>query len=151
MDKFLTLLAQQKTNISAAAGIIAGCISSVTGGWTAGMTALVTCMIVDYIMGIVVAAHFNNSPKSEHGGLNSQVGWKGLTRKVFTMCLVVVAHQIDVVAGTAFFRDAMVVGFFVNELISIAENAGLMGIHMPAVFDKAIDILQKKGEDGQDE
>ena len=40
----------------------------------------------------------------------------------------------------------MIIAFMANELISLAENAGLMGIPLPAVITKAIDILQKKSE-----
>ena len=40
----------------------------------------------------------------------------------------------------------MIIGFIANELISIVENAGLMGVPMPSVITKAIDVLAKKAE-----
>ena len=43
-------------------------------------------------------------------------------------------------------RDAVIIGFIANELISIVENAGLMGIPLPAVIANAIDILTQKAE-----
>jgi phage-related holin len=45
-----------------------------------------------------------------------------------------------------YIRDAVIIGFIANELISIVENAGLMGVPMPSVITKAIDVLTKKAE-----
>ena len=42
--------------------------------------------------------------------------------------------------------DAVVIGFIANELISIVENAGLMGLPLPAAITKAVDILTTKVE-----
>ena len=50
--------------------------------------------------------------------------------------------------GVNYIRDAVIIGFVANELISIVENAGLMGVPMPAVITKAIDILQTKANEG---
>lgn len=41
----------------------------------------------------------------------------------------------------------VIIGFIANELISIVENAGLMGIPLPSVITKAIDVLTKKGDE----
>ena len=48
--------------------------------------------------------------------------------------------------GTNYIRDAVIIGFVANEVISIVENAGLMGIPLPAAVTKMIDILTKKAE-----
>ena len=50
--------------------------------------------------------------------------------------------------GTEYIRDATTIAFSLNEIISILENAGLMGLKLPAVLVKALDVLrQKAGED----
>jgi toxin secretion/phage lysis holin len=60
---------------------------------------------------------------------------------------VVVAHLIDRLLGTNYLRDAAAIAFCLNEVISIIENAGLMGIPMPKVIIKALEVLrQKAGE-----
>ena len=46
--------------------------------------------------------------------------------------------------GVNYIRDAVIIGFMANELISIVENAGLMGVPLPAVIQNAIDILTKQ-------
>jgi phage-related holin len=48
---------------------------------------------------------------------------------------------------TTFVRDAAVIGFSANELLSIVENAGLMGIPMPKVITDAVEVLQNRSEE----
>lgn len=55
------------------------------------------------------------------------------------------------VMGSTFIRDAVVIAFIVNETISIVENAGLMGVPIPAAITKAIDILKQKAEEERQE
>ena len=128
-------------------GIIGAFIAQLFGGWTQGMTTLVILMIVDYIMGILVAAVFGTSKKTEDGKLESRAGWKGLVRKGVTLLIILVATRIDILMGTTFVRDAAVIGFSANELLSIIENAGLMGIPMPKVITDAVEVLQNRAEE----
>ena len=128
-------------------GIIGAFIAQLFGGWTQGMTTLVILMIVDYIMGILVAAVFGTSKKTEDGKLESRAGWKGLVRKGVTLLIILVATRIDMLMGTTFVRDAAVIGFSANELLSIIENAGLMGIPMPKVITDAVEVLQNRAEE----
>jgi toxin secretion/phage lysis holin len=60
--------------------------------------------------------------------------------------LVLVSARLDIILGTAYIRHGVCVAFMVNELISIVENLGLLGIRLPAVLVNAIEILQKKTE-----
>lgn len=63
-----------------------------------------------------------------------------------TLFFILVTYRLDLVIGTNYIRDAVIIAFIANELISIVENAGLMGVPMPDVIVKAIDVLQKKGK-----
>ena len=103
-------------------------------------------MAIDYITGLIVAGVFHASPKTETGTLESRAGWKGLIRKGETLLIVLVACRLDAVMGSSFVRDAAVIAFVANETISIIENAGLMGLPIPAVITKAVDILKQKAE-----
>ena len=67
-------------------------------------------------------------------------------RKGETLLIVLVACQLDAVIGGSFVRDAAIIGFSANEAISIVENAGLMGLPIPAAITKAIDILKQRAE-----
>ena len=73
-------------------------------------------------------------------------GWKGLCRKGVSLLVVLVACRLDLVMGSNFIRDAVVIAFTVNETISIVENAGLMGVPVPKVITKAIEVLKNKSE-----
>ena len=140
-----------KGEILGGVGIIGSAITELYGGWTQGMTTLVILMIIDYIMGILVAGVFGASKKSEDGKLESRAGWKGLVRKGVTLLIVLVATRIDLMLESNFVRDAAVIGFAANELLSIVENAGLMGIPMPTVVTNAIEVLQKKATENNEE
>lgn len=142
MEKFLT----GKDVLSTVGGLFGGVIAMAFGGWSEGLTTLLILMIVDYLSGLVVAGLFQASPKTETGGLGSRAGWKGLARKVATLLIVMVAYRIDVALGINYLMNAAVIGFILNELISLVENAGLMGIPMPKAITKAIDILTTKAD-----
>lgn len=106
------------------------------------MQALLVFMIIDYISGIFVALIFKNSNKTETGGYSSAIGFKGLVRKIYTIMLLIVLHYVDRTVGTNIFLPLGTVGFMVNELLSIIENAGLMGIKVPKAFKNALDVLK---------
>lgn len=133
-----------KNTICTALGIVGGAIASLLGGWNEALAALIICMAIDYATGLIVAGVFHASPKSPGGGLESHAGWKGLARKCVTLMIVVIAHEMDVLLGICYIRDAVVIGFCANEIISILENAGLMGLPIPGIFREAIDQLKRK-------
>lgn len=133
-----------KNGICTAVGVIGGFVASLFGGWDAALTTLILFMVIDFISGLVVAGVFHNSTKSETGTLQSFAGWKGLCRKCMTLLFVLIAYRLDLAIGVTYIRDTVIIGFIANELISIIENAGLMGLPLPEVITQAIDILKKK-------
>ena len=135
-----------KDSICTVIGLIGGTIAALFGGWDTALQTLVIFMAIDYITGLVVAGVFHASPKTKTGALESKAGWKGLIRKGETLLIVLVACQLDAVIGGSFVRDAAIIGFSANEAISIVENAGLMGLPIPAAITKAIDILKQRDE-----
>ena len=132
-------------------GIIGSLITSLFGGWSEAMTTLLIFMMLDYVTGLVVAGVFHKSPKSENGALESKAGWKGLCRKGMILLFVLVGHRLDLAIGASYIKDAVCIAFIVNELISLIENAALMGVPIPAIITKAIDLLQQVEEGIEDE
>ena len=128
-------------------GILGGIISTAFGGWDTTLTTLIIFMAIDYITGLMVAGIFQKSTKSESGGLQSKAGFKGLCRKGVMLLIVLVACRLDITLGSDFVRNAVVWAFVANETISIIENAGLMGVPIPRVLMKAIDVLKTKAEE----
>ncbi len=136
-----------KNYICGALGIAGSAIASLFGGWSASLTTLLIFMLLDYLSGLIVAGVFHNSPKTETGALESRAGLKGLIRKLSMLLFVLIGHRLGLAVGTSYIKDAVCIAFMANELISLVENAGLMGIPIPAVLRNAIDILKKKGSD----
>ena len=130
-------------------GAVGGLIARLFGGWTDDMVTLVIFMAIDFITGLILAGVFHKSKKTENGNLNSKVGWKGLCKKGVTLLFVLIAQRLDISLGTSYIRTATIIGFIANEVISIVENAGLMGLPLPAVITKAIDILKNRSEDDE--
>lgn len=114
------------------------------GGWSALLGVLLTFVIVDYISGVVASWH--------EGELSSKVGLLGITKKVFIFVMVAVAHLIDTALGTpSMFRAATGFFYMANELLSIIENVGRIGLPVPEPLKRAVEILNSKGETGENE
>jgi len=137
---------RNSTIISGIIGAIGGFFTTLFGGWTAGMTTLVLFMAIDYVSGLIVAGVFKKSTKSESGALESRAGWKGLARKGMTLLFVLIAYRLDLLLNTNYIRDAVVIGFCANELVSIVENAGLMGLPLPSPIMRALEVLRNKAD-----
>ncbi len=121
-------------------------IASLLGGWTSDLVTLIIMMGIDFTVGLLIAAIWHKSGKSENGALSSWSAWKGLCRKGVSLLIVLIAYRLDLAIGVDYIRTAVIIGFIVNELISIVENVGIMGIPIPDVIKRAIDILKKEAE-----
>ena len=135
-----------KKAVCAGIGIALSAVAQAFGGWDAAMTTLVSFMAVDYVTGMTAAAVFHRSKKTADGTLESRAGWKGLLRKGVSLLVVLVASRLDAVIGSAFVRDAAVIGFIANEGLSILENAGLMGVPIPKAVTSAIHVLRDRAD-----
>lgn len=129
-----------KETICTAFGLVGSLLAALFGGLDSALATLLIFMGVDYVTGLMVAA----AGKSPKGKLSSKVGWKGLAKKCIILLLVLVAAQLDVVLGTSYVRAGVCIAFLCNEVISILENAGLMGVPLPAALKNAVELLQKK-------
>lgn len=135
-----------KNAICTAIGVVGGFIANLFGGWDAALTTLVIFMCIDYLSGIVVAGVFHKSTKTESGSLKSVIGFEGLCRKGMALLIVLIGYRLDMTIGVDYIRNTVIIGFIANETISIVENAGLMGLPLPAVITKAIDVLTQKAD-----
>lgn len=136
-----------KETITLTFGAIASLILALFGGWSTALTTLVIFMIVDYGLGLLAAAVFKVSKKTESGGLSSRVGWQGLVRKSLNLTFCLLAVRLDLTLNTgSFIMNTMALGFIANEGLSIIENAGLCGLYIPPIIRKAIDVLIKSSD-----
>lgn len=136
-----------KNGICTAVGMFGSLVASFFGGWDASLSTLLIFMAIDYITGLITAGVFHKSKKTETGTLESRAGFKGLCRKGMILLFVLIGYRLDIAVGTSYIRDAVCIAFIANELISIVENAGLMGLPVPDVVTKAIDVLKSKNKD----
>jgi len=114
-------------------------VSYLFGEWSALLSALLAFVVADYIAGVLAAG--------VEGKLSSSVGLKGIARKVFIFVLVAVAHLVDTALGDGhLFRDATIFFYLANELLSILENAGRVGLPIPEGIKQAVEVLKGKGE-----
>lgn len=129
-------------------GMLGSIIAQILGGWDSALQTLLIFMAIDYITGLIVAGVFKKSNKSDSGALQSNAGWKGLCKKGVTLLIVLIGVRLDLMLGLGnFIRNAVVIGFCLNELVSIVENTGLMGVPFPPIVLQAIEILKKKSNE----
>lgn len=136
----------EKTVLVTVIGTVGGAVANAFGGWGEDMVTLLIFMAVDFMLGLLIAAFWQKSNKSASGALNSNSAWKGLIKKGATLLVVLIAHRLDLLIGTGYIRTAVIIAFCANELISIVENLGIMGLPLPGVINKAIEVLQNRQE-----
>jgi len=121
-----------------AAALVGALSSYLFGGWPLLLEVLLILICIDYFTGLVAGA--------VEGKLSSAVGWKGIGRKICIFLLVAVAHFVDLVLGDKnLFRDAAIFFYLANELLSILENSGRIGLPIPPAIAQAVEILKGKG------
>lgn len=130
-------------------GVIGAFIVASLGGWDMALQTLISFMIIDYVSGLIVACVFKRSGKSLSGAFNSWAGLQGLIKKVIMLLMVYIAIRLELVTGlqNGVIRNTLIIGLIVNELGSIGENFGIMGVPFPSVITNAIDVLRGNKED----
>ncbi len=114
------------------------------GGCDGLLYALIAFVVVDYITGVMCAI-------ADHS-LSSEVGFKGICRKVLIFLLVGIANILDVqVIGTgSVLRTAVVFFYISNEGISLLENAGHLGLPIPKKMKEVLEQLHDRSEKGDE-
>lgn len=104
------------------------------------MIALVALIILDYISGVIAAVVEKK--------LSSEVGAKGIAKKIFMLLIVAVANIVDInVIGEGHVLKSVTVVFYIaNECISLIENAGRLGVPVPKKLLDVLEQLKSKGE-----
>ncbi len=120
---------------------IGGWLGWVLGGWDGFLYALVTFVLTDYLTGLMAAAVEKK--------LSSEIGFKGIFRKVLIFMLVGIGHILDtrVIGDGSVLRTAVIFFYISNEGISIIENAGRIGLPIPQKLKAILEQLKTKGDE----
>ena len=120
---------------------IGGWLGYFLGGCDGLIIALVIFVAVDYLTGVLCAIADKK--------LSSEVGFKGIARKVLIFLLVGVANILDVeVIGTgSILRTAVIFFYLSNEGISLLENAAHLGLPIPSKLKAALEQLHDRAEE----
>jgi toxin secretion/phage lysis holin len=121
-------------------GLAGAIIVQALGGWDTALQTLLIFMAADYASGMILAGVFKKS-KHGSGAISSKQCWRGLVRKGMQLVLVLAAYRLDTLAGTDFVRMAAIIAFISSEMISLTENASLMGIPVPPALKRALEVL----------
>ena len=111
------------------------------GGADGFLYALIAFVIIDYITGVI------NAIISKE--LSSEIGFKGICKKIMIFILVGVAHLSDLFIlqeGTAI-RTAVIFFYLANEGISILENSAKLGLPIPKKLKKILSQINKRSEE----
>lgn len=122
---------------------IGGFIGGIMGGFDGLIYSLIAFVLIDYLTGIM-AAIVNRQ-------LSSEIGFKGIFKKVSIFMLVAVGHIIDsklLGTGTAL-RTAIILFYSSNEGISILENATRMGLPIPKKIKSVLEQLKKDSDEDE--
>ncbi len=129
-----------------AAGLSA--LAGALGGWDGALKTLVALMAADYVTGVLVAAVWKRSSKSQSGALDSRAGFQGLCRKGVMLLVVWIGARLDALVGGQYARTAVCLFFIGNEGLSLLENVGMMGVPFPKFLKAALESFREKGDAG---
>ena len=122
---------------------IGGFIGWFLGGCDGLLYALIAFIVIDYITGVMCAIVNHD--------LSSEIGFKGISRKVLIFLLVGIANIVDVdVIGTGSVLRAAVCFFYIsNEGLSILENAAILGLPIPEQLKKVLKQIKNRSSESK--
>ncbi|EJO5348316.1 phage holin family protein [Clostridium botulinum] len=121
---------------------IGGWIGWMLGGADGFLYALITFVVIDYLTGIMASILEQK--------LSSEVGFRGIFKKVLTFVLVGVAHIIDfyIIGSGSAIRTAVIFFYISNEGISILENTSKIGLPIPERLKNVLEQLKEEEKNG---
>ena len=125
--------------------VVGGWLGYFLGGCDGLLYALIAFVAIDYITGVMCAINDK--------ALSSEVGFKGICRKVLIFLLVGIANILDLnVIGTgSVLRTAVIFFYISNEGVSLLENASHLGLPVPQKIKAVLEQLHDRAEDEEKE
>ena len=108
---------------SVIAGVAGGAAAAMFGAWDKTLLALAAVMVMDYVTGVIKAVYQKK--------VSSEIGYKGILKKICILVTVALANVIQSLVGTAALRETVIMFYIANEAISILENVAAVSQKMP--------------------
>ena len=130
------------TTIQVIFAAVGGWLGWFLGGCDGLLYALLAFVIIDYITGIMCAIVDKK--------LSSEVGFRGIMRKVIILLLVGIAQMVDinVIGNGSVLRTAVIFFYLSNEGVSVMENAAHLGLPVPEKLKEVLEQLHDREVDG---
>ena len=125
--------------------MVGGWLGYFLGGCDGVLIALVVFVVMDYLSGVMCAV----ADKT----LSSEVGFKGICRKIVIFILVGIANILDVqvIGSGSVLRTAVIFFYLSNEGVSLLENDAHLGLPVPAKLKVVLAQLHERAEDKEEE
>lgn len=129
------------------AGIVCALLGAVVsfsfGIWSESLTLLLILMAIDYFTGVAAAIKTGS-------GLNSNIGFWGLFKKALILLVMMIAHRLDVLLGIDIVMGSAVFFYIANELLSVIENYGRLGLPIPERLKRIVLVLRDRAGEAED-
>ena len=124
--------------------VLGGWLGYFLGGCDGLLYALLAFVVIDYLTGIMCAIN-------DHS-LSSEVGFRGICRKVLIFLLVGIANILDVsvIGSGSILRTAVIFFYISNEGLSLVENAAHLGLPVPEKIKAVLEQLHDRTDDKED-
>lgn len=127
--------------ISIVFGFIGGFLTYWLGGWDILIKTIVFLAVVDYITGIIKAVYLKE--------LSSEIGFKGLLKKIVMFIVIAVAFVIQqLIGGTVPLREVVIMFYIANESLSLLENAAIF-VPIPEKLKSVLLQIRDKNSEGE--
>ncbi|MFC5405271.1 phage holin family protein [Cohnella soli] len=133
-----------QTQVGIVCALFGAAISFSFGTWTESLTFLLVLMAIDYFTGVSAAI-------KEGTGLNSNFGFWGLLKKAMIMLVMLIAHRLDLLLGIDAVMGSAVFFYIANELLSIIENYGRIGLPLPDRLKQIVAVLRARAGENAEE
>ena len=142
-------------NLYKIAAAAAGAVISFFTGIPVIMWVLIAMMTLDYVTGLMTGM-MGVSSKTDGGKLSSRAAFDGLMRKIMIFLVVILSVLVDLAvqygAGVTFnaVTGATCLWFIASEGVSVLENAAELGVPIPGILRKALELLQDSSGDAEE-
>lgn len=144
-ERQVTVMKQVVTTMQYVFAGVGGFMGWFLGGLDGFLYALLMFVVIDYATGLMAAFVQKK--------ISSEVGFKGICKKVAIFCLVGIGHVLDtqIIQNGSVLRTAVIFFYLSNEGISIIENIALIGLPVPKKLKDVLEQLQDKADEKEEE